>query len=87
MVTVTFPPALQRHVPCAAVEVVASTVREALLAACEQWPRVRGYLLDDSGALRPHVAVFVDGAVTARSLQAPLAAKARVDVLQALSGG
>jgi molybdopterin synthase sulfur carrier subunit len=86
---VTFPQVLQRHVRADPVDVHATTVREALDAAFAVHPVVRGYVVDDAGALRPHVTVFVDGAVvTDRArLAQPVAADARIDVLQALSGG
>jgi sulfur-carrier protein len=89
MVCVTFPQVLQRHVQCAPVDVAGATLRAALDAAFAARPGVRGYLLDDGGALRAHVTVFVDGVVVTDRvhLALPLAATARVDVLQALSGG
>ena len=89
MPRVTFPQVLQRHVRCDPVDVRAATVREALDAAFAVHPAVRGYVLDDAGALRPHVTVFVDGAVVTdrAELASPVGAHARIDVLQALSGG
>ena len=61
MVTVTFPSVLRRHVDCTPIEVAATTVRAAVDAAFAQRPDLRGYLLDDQGTLRQHVALFVDG--------------------------
>ncbi|MBL9078583.1 MAG: MoaD/ThiS family protein [Planctomycetes bacterium] len=89
MVRVSFPQVLQRHVACPPVDVEARTVREALEAAFAVYPRVRGYLFDDGGALRQHVTVFVDGDVVTNrtTLAQKVRAEARVDVLQALSGG
>lgn len=89
MVRVSFPQVLQRHVRCPAVDVVGATVREALDAAFAVYPGVRGYLLDDTGALRAHVTLFVDGEVVRDRvrLQQRIAGDARIDVLQALSGG
>lgn len=89
MVTVTFPQVLQQHVRCAPVDVAAATVRQALDAAFVTYPTVRGYLLDDAGALRRHVTVFVDGAVVTdrATLAQRIPPGARIDVLQALSGG
>ncbi|MFO0844867.1 MAG: hypothetical protein U0797_21130 [Gemmataceae bacterium] len=40
-----------------------ATVREAVEQLCSQIPQLRGYVLDDQGALRHHVAVFVNGVV------------------------
>lgn len=89
MVRVSFPQVLQRHVACPPIDVEATTVRAALEAAFAIYPTVRGYLFDDTGALRPHVTVFVDGDVVANrhTLAQRVAATAHIDVLQALSGG
>lgn len=89
MVRVVFPAVLQRHVDCPPVDVDGATVRQALEAACAHYPTVRGYLLDDAGALRPHVVVFVDGVVVHDRvrLAQPVSPSGRIDVLQALSGG
>ncbi len=89
MPRVTFPQVLQRHVVCPPVDVDGATVRAALEAAFTVHPTVRGYLFDDAGALRQHVTVFVDGDVVGnrKTLAQTLRAAARVDVLQALSGG
>jgi hypothetical protein len=89
VVRVSFPQVLQRHVACPPVDVAGSSVREVLEAAFAIYPAVRGYLLDDSGALRQHITVFVDGTVVGdrRRLATRVVPAARVDVLQALSGG
>ncbi len=89
MVEVTFAKAFQRHVACPAASVVGCTVGEALAGYFEQRPPVRGYVLDDAGAVRRHVAVFVNGdLVTDRtSLTDTVANGDRIHVFQALSGG
>jgi sulfur carrier protein ThiS len=89
MVRVSFPQVLQRHVRCPPVDVDGATVRQALDAAFAVHPAVRGYLLDETGALRAHVTVFVDGEVVRdrRTLAQRVGAAARIDVFQALSGG
>lgn len=64
-------------------------MREALDAYFATNPRARGYVLDDQGALRRHMAIFIDG----RQLTDPVhlsdavAAHAEIDIIQALSGG
>jgi molybdopterin synthase sulfur carrier subunit len=66
-----------------------ATVREVLEAAFAIRPEVRGYVLDDQGALRKHVMVFVDG-VQIRdriTLDDPVGPSGEVFVMQALSGG
>jgi len=89
MPRVTFAASLQRHVPCPDREVDATTVREALGAVSATEPCLSGYVLDDQGCLRPHVAVFVDGRNVAdpHRLTDAVAPDAAVHVIQALSGG
>jgi hypothetical protein len=72
-----------------AVEVDASTVSAALSSVFELHPRMRGYVLDDQGAVRKHIAVFVDGeSVADRSaLSDSIGESSEVFVSQALSGG
>ncbi|MEZ4300914.1 MAG: MoaD/ThiS family protein [Polyangiaceae bacterium] len=87
--TVVFTPAMQRHVACPEGRVDGSTVREALDAAFAGQPRARGYVLDDDGALRHHVVVFVDGSAVSdrRALSDPVSEGSEIYVMQALSGG
>jgi molybdopterin synthase sulfur carrier subunit len=59
--TVSFTKNLQRHIECPDRDVEAETVREALEAVFADTPRLRGYVLDDNGAVRRHVDIFVDG--------------------------
>ena len=89
MVQLSFSSALQRHVPCPPLAVEARTVREALERAFDREPRLRGYLLDDQGALRKHMAVFVNGVTVQdkRMLADAVPAGAEIAVIQALSGG
>jgi molybdopterin synthase sulfur carrier subunit len=89
MAVVNFTPNLQRHitVPCVVVE--ASDVKGALDVVFAANPRLRGYVLDDRGGLRKHMAVFVDGE-TIRDrddLSDVIQAQSEVFVMQALSGG
>ena len=89
MPTVEFAPALTRHVACPAQSVAASDLREALQQAFAAAPAMRGYVLDEQGAVRKHVAVFVNGEMIASrsDLSRSLAAADRVHVIQALTGG
>lgn len=89
MPTVTFAPHLQRHVPCPPQRVVGETLQDALAAAFAAAPALQGYVLDDQGHIRKHVAVFIDGRLWPRrdDLSVPLANETRIDVIQALSGG
>lgn len=89
MPTVSFTSALQRFLPAPCVRVQGSTVGDALSAVFATQPALRGYLLDDQGALRRHVAVFVNGsAIRDRvGLKDPVVPDDEIAVFQALSGG
>lgn len=89
MPTVEFAPALTRHVPCPRQEVPAGPLAAVLDAALAAAPALRSYVLDEQGAVRKHVAVFVNGEMIASrtDLRRPLAAQDRVHVIQALTGG
>jgi hypothetical protein len=89
MVEVRFTPQLRRFTDTPDVVCAATTLRTALEAAFAANPRLRGYVLDDQGHVRPNVAIFVDGrrchdAVAQADLLQP---DSRVYVMQALSGG
>ncbi len=89
MVTVTFTPNIQRHVACPPAGVEGDTVRQALDAVFRENPRARAYVLDDQGAVRPHMVVFVDGRQLRdrRQLSDPVPRDGEIYVAQALSGG
>lgn len=80
---------MQRFTATPQVDTPATTLRGALEAAFVLNPRLRGYVLDDQGRLRPNVVVFIDGRRSRDrvALSDPLGADSRVHVLQALSGG
>lgn len=89
MVRVVFTKNLQRHVEAPPREVEGGTVREVLDAAFEAVPRLRSYVVDEQGALRRHMCVFVDGRQVRdrRHLSDPVSDGGEVHVMQALSGG
>lgn len=89
MSVVTFTPNLQRHVNCPPADVSGATVREVLHAALADNERALSYILDDQGALRKHMAIFVDGKLIRdrAQLSDPVSEHASVFVMQALSGG
>lgn len=80
---------LQRHVLSPSVVVPGSTVAECLAAAFEHNPRARGYVLDEHGAVRKHMNVFVNGEQIRdrTTLRDPVGPDAEIYVMQALSGG
>ena len=55
MPMVLFTSALQRFLPVPSALVTGATIAEALAAVFASEPRLRGYVLDDQGALRRHV--------------------------------
>lgn len=89
MPRVTFTANLQRHVACPPCEAPGATVREVLDAAFAANPRARGYVLDEHGALRHHMAIFVGGQAIGdrRHLSDPVPPGSEIFILQALSGG
>lgn len=89
MAVVNFTPNLQRHVSAPCVTVKAADVRGALDAVFAANPVLRGYVLDDGGALRKHMAVFVDGVTIGDrdGLSDAIEEQSEVFVMQALSGG
>ena len=72
-----------------ALDVSGATVGAVLDDLFARHAALRGYVLDEHGAVRHHVAVFVDGRSLRdkRNLAQPLPADAEVHVIQALSGG
>ncbi|HET8996460.1 MAG TPA: MoaD/ThiS family protein [Acetobacteraceae bacterium] len=89
MPVVSFTSALQRFMPVADAVVDASTVGEALAAVFAVQPALRGYLLDDQGVLRRHVAIYVGGDCVRdrQRLSDPVGPQDEIHVFQALSGG
>lgn len=89
MARVTFAKAFRRHVECPDEDVPATTVGESLEGYFARHPAVRTYVLDDAGAFRRHVTVFVgDEQIDhRRGLAAPVGPDTVVSVFQALSGG
>jgi molybdopterin converting factor small subunit len=89
MVRVSFTPNLQRHVASPPREVAGTTVREVLDAAFADNERARGYVLDERGALRKHMDVFINNerVLDREGLSDVVPDGAEVYVFQALSGG
>ena len=89
MPRVVFTQNLQRHVDCPPAQVDGATVREALDAAFALHGRVRGYVVDEHGALRKHIVVFADGKMVLDrdGLSDAVGPDTEVYVMQALSGG
>lgn len=89
MPRVVFTGNLQRHVACPPSEGQGVTVREVLASVFASYPKAEGYVLDEHGALRHHMVIFVDSvAVSDRNeLSDAVQPHSEVFVMQALSGG
>lgn len=89
MATVRFTESIQRHVQCPTREIAGATLRDVLESYFAENERARGYVLDDQGRLRKHMAIFIDGRQIRdrQGLTDPIADEATVDLVQALSGG
>jgi molybdopterin synthase sulfur carrier subunit len=83
------PDAPERPAGEVGLEIDGASVGEVLEGLFTRHPNLRGYVVDEQGAVRHHVAVFVDGDALRdkRTLTQPLAERAEVYVMQALSGG
>ena len=89
MPTVSFTQVLQRFLPARSAEVEAATVGEALARVFQSRPALRGYVLDDQGAVRRHVAVYINGRPLRdrTALADPVGPNDEIYVFQALTGG
>ena len=89
MAKLIFTQQLARFTEVPEIETPATRLRDALETAFQVNSRLRGYILDEQGHLRPHVVIFIDGLrVRDRvKLDTALDAGSQVYVLQALSGG
>jgi len=92
MPTVTLARHLQRFFPTLAdgpLEVDARTAAEVVRAVDALAPGLADYLVDERGALRRHVNMFIRGAMIAdrQALSDRVPADATVYIFQALSGG
>jgi len=97
MAKVVLASALSRWLPAAAgnssedvsVEVPGAQLDHVLSGVFERFPNLRGYVLDEHGAVRHHVAIFVDGTAISDkcNLAQTLSDRSEIYVMQALSGG
>lgn len=87
---VKFTKNLQRFFPTLTDSVVdGCTVAEVVAALDKRYPGLAGYIVDERGALRQHVNVFVgdEMILDRQKLQDVVNENSRVYVFQALSGG
>ena len=89
MARLSFTGNLHRHLPAPSRRVHGRTVREVMDAYFGECPQLRGYILDDQGAVRRHVAIFRNQELICdrRRLSDRVAEDDEIFVAQALSGG
>ncbi len=96
MATLILAPALTRWLPHdelrgveLSLQLAGDSVAQVLERLFQQHAGLRGYILDEHGVVRHHVAVFVDGQSIEdkQDLRQPVSADAEIYVMQALSGG
>lgn len=61
MARIRFSSNFDRHAATTVRDFAGTTVRSVLGDFFDEWPQLQGVILDDRGAVRPHVRVFVDG--------------------------
>jgi sulfur-carrier protein len=86
---VRFTPHLRLHLELTERSYPGDSVAAVLSGAFADFPKLRGYVLDDQDRLRKHVTVFVNGTMIRdrAALTDPVGEHDEVFVFQALSGG
>jgi hypothetical protein len=89
MAIVSLTPHLRHVAPIAPAAYAGGTVAEVLDNLCREHPSLAGYLRDEQGRLRKHIAIFIKGAQLrgAAALAHAVQPDTEVFVFQALSGG
>jgi len=89
MPTLKFTSNLLRHVNVPPAQIAGATVRDVLHQYFEQNPQVQSYVLDDQGAVRKHVAIFLNQEIIRDriALSDAVSDNDEIFVMQALSGG
>lgn len=90
MAHIKFTPNLKRFFPdLTEIEVDAKTVSEVIDAVDDRWRGLADYIVDEQGALRKHVNIFVGDELIydKTGLSDPVFADTKIYIMQALSGG
>ncbi len=90
MPTVKFTYALKRFFPGLKDTAAKGMVLSEVLREMESiYPGICNYILDEQGSLRRHVNIFINGSMIPdrTKMNASLAEKSEIHIIQALSGG
>lgn len=90
MPTIKFTNALQRFFPTLSeTELEAGSLAEVLDLLESRHPGLRNYIVDEQGALRKHVNIFIDGDLIhdRDGLSDSFEERSEIYIMQALSGG
>lgn len=90
MAVVKFTPNLKRFFPdLAEIEVEGANIAEVLAAVDARWEGLADYIIDERGAVRKHVNIFIgeDLIHDKEGLSDAVSKNSRVYIMQALSGG
>ncbi len=89
MPRIVFNSRLRGVVPLEPITVAGTTVRDSLARVFADYPRLQGYVLDDQGSVRQHVAIYVNDRPIVDRLRQSDAVEDQTEiyVLQALTGG
>lgn len=90
MAHVKFTPNLQRFFPdLCECHIDAATVAEIVAAVDQRWRGLGDYIIDEQGALRKHVNIFIGDELLRdkQTLSDRVTADTKIFIVQALSGG
>ena len=90
MARVKFTPNLVRYFPdLCDCEVDCATIAEVVSAVDQRWRGLGDYIIDEQGALRKHVNIFVGNELIRdkKTLSDQVSADTKIYIMQALSGG
>ena len=89
MVKIEFASSITRHTQASSFEAEGESVADALADVFRRQPSLRTYVLDDQGAVRKHITIFVNDRTIAdrEKLSDSVNSTDCIHVYQALSGG
>jgi len=85
-VKVSIPSPLLSYTQAPEVEADGATLSELLADLDQRYPGIRFRMIDEQGAIRPHMRIFINRERVV-GLEEALSAEDEVQILQALSGG